>query len=370
MLAFINSRILKLGSFEDYIVEFARKAKAQGWTLGFVFPAIEAAEVIERVEREQAKIYVTTAPWASTRGAIEAMRLIRRFKPDIVDFHFCGTLPYFLLFLFCRVTGVAVAFHYHGEIRPINTLRWRNIHVSVLRILSICCSLVITVSEANKRFLRALNISTPIDVVLNGIDVDRFLQSSKEIGDKLSTKVDGDTLNCLYIGSMINRKRVDVLLRAFAIVRHRSPAARLTLVGGGPLEGELRKLATELQLDDAVRFTGLIIQYPFDELKHSDIFVSASESESFGLVFAEAMSFGLPVVACRVGGIPEVVADGKTGLLVEANDPSSLAGALLTLLENRQLRIQLGEAGLRRVKDAFQLRATIDATFEAFSRMK
>jgi len=113
-----------------------------------------------------------------------------------------------------------------------------------------------------------------------------------------------------------------------------------------------------------------VIQYPFDELKRSDIFVSASESESFGLVFAEAMSFGLPIVACRVGGIPEVIEDGKTGLLVEANDPDSLARALLTLLEDRQLRVQMGEAGLERVKNVFQLQTTIDATFKSFERLK
>jgi glycosyltransferase involved in cell wall biosynthesis len=81
------------------------------------------------------------------------------------------------------------------------------------------------------------------------------------------------------------------------------------------------------------------------------------------------MSFGLPVVACRVGGIPEVVEDGKTGLLVERNDPSALAEALLTLLENRQLRVQMGDAGLQRVKDKFTLKATIDSTFEAFDRL-
>jgi glycosyltransferase involved in cell wall biosynthesis len=370
MLVFINSRITKLGSFEDYIVEFARKAKVLGWTAGFVFPAVEAVELIARVEREQAKIYITTAPWTSTKGIIESIRLIRRFKPDIVDFHFCGTLRYFPVFLFCRATGVAVVYHYHGEIRPINTLRWKNIHISVLRLLSLCCRLVVTVSKANKRFLQALNISTPIDVVYNGIDVDRFLQSSAEMNDQPSARGDSGTLNCLYIGSMIDRKRVDVLLRAFAIVRSRCSAARLTLVGGGPLEGELRRLATDLQLEDAVRFTGLIIQYPFDELKCSDIFVSASESESFGLVFAEAMSFGLPIVACRVGGIPEVVEDGKTGLLVGANEPDSLARALLTLLKDRQLRIQMGEAGLERVKSVFQLQATIDATFNAFDRLK
>jgi glycosyltransferase involved in cell wall biosynthesis len=112
-----------------------------------------------------------------------------------------------------------------------------------------------------------------------------------------------------------------------------------------------------------------MIQYPFELLKHADILVSASESESFGLVFAEAMSFELPVVACTVGGIPEVVANGETGLLVEANNPEAFAAALLVLLKDRTLRRQMGQAGFERVQRAFQLPGTIDATFQAFARL-
>jgi len=81
------------------------------------------------------------------------------------------------------------------------------------------------------------------------------------------------------------------------------------------------------------------------------------------------MSFGLPVVACKVGGIPEVVADGETGLLVEANDPDALASALLILLEDRDLRTKMGNAGLERVKNAFELEDTIDATFQSFAHV-
>jgi glycosyltransferase involved in cell wall biosynthesis len=369
VLAVINSRVQKLGSFEDYIVEFARKAKALDWSLGLVFPAIEAVDFIGRIDQEQAEIHVVAAPWTSRQGIFQLIQIIRRFKPEIINFHFCGTMHYFPVFLYCRLTGVAVAFHYHGEIRPLETLRWKSIHLSALRALSRCWSRVITVSEANKRFLQALNISTPIDVVYNGIDLNRFLQSSADLGSGISEKADGNALNCLYIGSLIRRKRVDVLLRAFAIVKEKCPSARLTIVGGGSLDGSLKALATELHLNDVVRFTGLMVCYPFDELSRSDIFVSASESESFGLVFAEAMSFGLPVIACRVGGIPEVVANGETGLLVEADNPTALATALLTLLEDHPLRTQMGEAGRQRVKQKFQLQETIDATYVSFAQL-
>jgi glycosyltransferase involved in cell wall biosynthesis len=369
MLTVMNSRIKKQGSFEDYIVAFAHKAKELGWTLGFAFPGVGAPDVIERIEREHASIHVANAPWSSRQGTLELIKLIREFKPDIVNFHFCDTLNFLPVFMFCRAAGISVAYHYHGEIRPLSTLRWRNTQLSAMRLLSLFWTRVITVSNANKRFLQALNVATPIDVVYNGIDVAGFLQCSAELDALPSAKKSSDTVNCLYLGSLIDRKKVDVLLRAFAIVKDKYPRARLTLVGGGSMEGSYKKLATELQLDDVAHFTGLVIQYPFELLKRSDIFVSASESESFGLVFAEAMSFGLPVVACRVGGIPEVVADGKTGLLVEANDPKAFAEALLALLEDSQLRARMGEAGLQQVKGAFQLDETIDATFQAFARV-
>ena len=328
-----------------------------------------APDVIQRIESEQARILETTAPWASKQGVFQLIQRIREFKPTIVNFHFCDTISYLPVFLYCRLAGISVIYHYHGEIRPLSTLTWRNAHLSALRLLSWFWTGVITVSEANKRFLRALHIATPIEVVYNGIDVIAFREQFAAL-DKLPSESAGDEfVQCLYIGSIIDRKRVDILLRAFAIVKSEFPLARLTVVGGGALESSSKKLASDLQLDDVVHFTGLMIQYPFELLKHADILVSASESESFGLVFAEAMSFELPVVACTVGGVPEVVANGETGLLVEANNPEAFAAALLVLLKDRTLRTQMGQAGFERVQRAFQLPGTIDATFQAFARL-
>jgi glycosyltransferase involved in cell wall biosynthesis len=369
MLAIMNTGIKKMGSFEDYIVVFARKAQEQGWFLGFVFPSVGAVDVFSRVEKEKASILLTNAPWRSRQGIFELIRLIRQFKPNIVNFHFCDMLSFLPVFVYCRASGIAVVYHYHGEIRPLHTLRWRNRQFSGLRLLSLFWNRVITVSQANKLFLQALHIATPIDVVYNGIDVAAFLKRSAELEKIAFAKKETETVNCLYIGSIIDRKRVDILLRAFAIARDKFPKARLVVVGGGSLESSTKELAADLQLNDVVQFTGLMVEYPFELLKRSDILVSASESESFGLVFAEAMSFGLPVVACKVGGIPEVVADGETGLLVEANNPKAFASALLILLKDRDLRTRMGNTGLERVKGVFQLQKTIDATFQSFARL-
>jgi glycosyltransferase involved in cell wall biosynthesis len=369
MLAIMNTGIKKLGSFEDYIVVFARKAKEQGWPLGFVFPSVGAVGVFSRIEKEQASVLSTNAPWSSRQGIFELIHLIRQFKPTIVNFHFCDMLSFLPVFMYCRASGFEVVYHYHGEIRPLHTLRWRNKQFSQLRLLSLFWNRVITVSYANKLFLQALHIATPIDVVYNGIDVAGFLRRFAELENIESAKKESETVNCLYIGSIIDRKRVDILLRAFAIARKNFPKARLVVVGGGSLESSSKELSAELQLSNVVQFMGLMVDYPFTLLKRSDILVSASESESFGLVFAEAMSFSLPVVACKVGGIPEVIANGETGLLVEPNDPEAFAAALLILLKDSDLRIRMGNAGLERVKKEFQIQNTIDATFESLARV-
>src|SRR5665213_876915 len=349
LLVIMNSGIRKHGSFEDYMVQFALEARSRGWDLGFVFPAVGVPDVIDQLTRENAKTFVTEVPWNSKESSASLIRLIREFKPDVVDFHFCEAIAQLKVFLFCRLKSIPVIFHYHGEIRPIHTLRWKNSHLSKLRLGSRLWTRIITVSKANERFLRALNISVPIDVVYNGIDVPRFLDQSAKLGELLSPKQEGSPIQCLYMGSLIERKRVDILIRAFAIVKQACANARLTIVGEGKLESVVKDLSTELQLNDTVQFTGLLVDYPFDKLKQSDIFVSASESESFGLVFAEAMAFELPVVGCNVGGIPEVVADGETGILVEPNNPKALEDALLTIFQNHALRMQMGAAAVTRV---------------------
>jgi glycosyltransferase involved in cell wall biosynthesis len=361
------SGVRKHGSFEDYMLHFAREGRQLGWKVGFVFPAVGASEIVEQLQREGAETFIVAEPWNSKQGCAGLIERIRSFRPSLVNFHFCDPIAQLRVFLHCRLRSIPIVYHYHGEIRPLPTLRWRNKHLSALRLVAPLWKRIITVSRANERFLRALRVGGAIDVVYNGIDVPRFLRESEAAAANLPAREENQHVLCLYIGSLIRRKRVDVLIRAFSLAVKRCPNARLTVVGEGELEGSMKALSSELQLDEKVHFAGLLMDYPFALLKTSDIFVSASESESFGLVFAEAMVCELPVVACDVGGIPEVVADGSTGLLVKPADPQALATALVTLIEDRTMRQRMGAAGLDRVTRQFQLRDTVDATLRIFA---
>jgi glycosyltransferase involved in cell wall biosynthesis len=139
------------------------------------------------------------------------------------------------------------------------------------------------------------------------------------------------------------------------------PEAELKIVGGGAEETKLRDLATKMGIERSVSFAGLLADYPFRLVAESDICVSASEAESFGLAFVEAMCLGVPVVACDVGGIPEVVAHGETGLLVPPYSPEALANAIVTLASDPVLRQKMREASRLRARHYFDLADKVDA---------
>ncbi|MGH7308542.1 MAG: glycosyltransferase family 4 protein [Candidatus Rokuibacteriota bacterium] len=161
-----------------------------------------------------------------------------------------------------------------------------------------------------------------------------------------------DRPTILCVARMYPRKRVEDLLQAAHALRRRIPALQVRIVGDGPERGRLQRIHAELGLGDAVVFLGeaerstLAVEYV-----GAHCFCLPSVQEGFGLVFAEAMAAGLPVVACRAGAVPEVVVDGRTGLLVAPRRPAELAGALARVLEDGGLRKTLGEEGRRRVDD-------------------
>jgi glycosyltransferase involved in cell wall biosynthesis len=159
----------------------------------------------------------------------------------------------------------------------------------------------------------------------------------------------------LAVARMYPRKRLQDLLHAADRLRARIPDVRIRVVGGGPEAAALRTLHGRLGLGDTVRFLGEISRRELAvEYVHAQCFCLPTVQEGFGLVFAEAMAAGLPVVACRAAAVPEVVEDGRSGLLVSPRSPGELAAALERVLGDGALRKELGTAGARRV-EAFDL---------------
>jgi phosphatidyl-myo-inositol dimannoside synthase len=152
-----------------------------------------------------------------------------------------------------------------------------------------------------------------------------------------------------------SHKGHEVLFRAWGIVSAEIPKAMLYVVGSGSDQARLAKLVSTLPYAGTIRFTGFLSEHEKRQLLlRSTVFVLPSAREGFGLVFLEAMRAGLPCVAGRLDASGETVVDGETGFLVDPTSPESVAGALITLLQNADLAAQMGEKGLRRFRDHYQ----------------
>jgi glycosyltransferase involved in cell wall biosynthesis len=169
----------------------------------------------------------------------------------------------------------------------------------------------------------------------------------------------GGDFVALFVGRLVERKGVDVLLRAVARLPGSLPL-RVVIVGDGPERGRLEALARELGLDTRVRFSGRVSAAELERsYRAARVFVLPAvvdrrgDTEGLGVVLLEAMSYGVPVVASRTGGITDIVEDGTNGILVEPGDPDALAAALERLARDPVLASRLGEAGRRTVEGRF-----------------
>lgn len=218
---------------------------------------------------------------------------------------------------------------------------------------------VTAVSSATLNDLRAMfpQILDKSSVIYNGIAADGIEPVPLPTGPP----------RLLCIGRLVTFKGFDVALDAFALARQRVPGAHLTIAGDGPERGALERQARRLGLGDAVTFAGWLGRDAlYDLIGRSIVVVMPSRfREPFGMVAVEAALGGRPVIGSRVGGLPEVVIDGETGILVERDDPGELARRLVELLSDPARLARLGE----RARAATLKRFTIEANAAAYDAL-
>lgn len=170
-----------------------------------------------------------------------------------------------------------------------------------------------------------------------------------------------DTLDVLFVGRLEKRKGIETLFEAIPVVIDRVPNARFTLVGGdthvSPLGGSYKKYllkSLNKKYHPYLHFAGFVSDAELMEYyRNCDIFVAPSLYESFGLIYLEAMGWGKPVIGCDVGGVPEVIVNGETGIIVPSGDAKALAEAISLLLVNREKRRTMGQMAFQWVKNNY-----------------
>jgi glycogen(starch) synthase len=174
----------------------------------------------------------------------------------------------------------------------------------------------------------------------------------------------------LCLGRLAEEKGFDLALKAFALIADRFPNARLVMAGDGPMRSPLENLAAELGLKRSVEFVGWVPPENVPELLNdATVVLMPSHREGLPSVALEAALMRRPVVATRVGGLPEAVAHQQTGLLVDDGNPEAFAGAIRLLLEEPQTARAFGDAARRRAQELFSFQRYVDAYDELYQKL-
>jgi glycosyltransferase involved in cell wall biosynthesis len=226
----------------------------------------------------------------------------------------------------------------------------------------------ICASDAIAQLISADGVSpSRIFTVHEGIDVERIAHTpAGNIHAELWLPVHAPVVG--NIGALVPHKGQKHLIDAAALVIQDVPDARFVILGEGPLRSALEQQIKHLHLEKHVFLLGFRVDV-IALLKAFDVFVMCSETEGLGTSILDAMAAGKAVVGSSTGGIPEVVDDHTTGLLVPPGDPRPLASAIVRLLRDAPLRQRFGEAGWARVRERFTVDRMVDATRRVYEHL-
>ena len=367
VVAVFGIQPFRIGGVESFVRELARQLEPRGVRLAAVFSALPAGPVAEYLRAPNLEIAAVPALETSARASVGPLAaLLRRYKPQVVHFQFVdfvGLLPWV-----ARLCGARkIVFTAQGsnplDFEPRRAPLWKRWAV---RVINAPLSAVIGVSDYTRGALAALDTlpKERFRVIYSAVQPPS-LDDARARGSAFRKRfaIPEDRELITQVSWIIPEKGVADLLDAAMLVLARRPQTHFAIVGRGACEAEYKRHAADLGIADAVTWTGLVGN-PMEEGVYAaaDVFCLPScWQEAFGWVIAEAMAFEKPVVATRVGGIPEVVEDGVTGLLVPPRDPEALAEALLRLLDDAELRGRMGAAGRRRVEGKFNLERNVTA---------
>lgn len=290
-------------------------------------------------------------------------RLVKQLRPDVVHAHDPHGVAMAALALSMGTSRISPALIATRRVDfPIkqNALsRWKYRQVDCF----ICAS------DAIRRILAADGLpESRLVTVYEGIDIER-VEAAPPIDLHAELWLPHHAPIIGNVAALVPHKGQRHLLDAAALVVRQAPDARFVIAGDGELRGSLERLIKEQSLDKHVFLLGfrpdvLSVHQAFD------IFVMSSVTEGLGTSLLDAMACGKPVVATTAGGMPEVVADGKTGILVPPRDHRAMASAIIRLLGDESLRRDMGAAGRARVRQHFSVEEMVRGTMAVYRRVR
>ncbi|MDE0317372.1 MAG: glycosyltransferase family 4 protein [Candidatus Poribacteria bacterium] len=285
----------------------------------------------------------------SVSSSIYGLRFAKKFKPDIVQVFF-GIPAGGGAYLLQKFNNVPYVVFLGGRDVPRPNpdppyYRWLYMLLKpIIRAIWDNAAAVVACSDGLRDLACATDTDLKIDVIPDGLDLASFESAQRKANPK--------TVRCLAIGRLIPRKGFQFLIRALPQILDKvQHNFEIEIVGDGPHRETLVKLVENLDVTSYVRFAGTV---PYSELpqkyREADIFILPSLAEGMPLVVLEAMGTGLPIIASRVQGIDELVAEDVNGALFDPGDVDGLASCLIQLINAGETRVEMGKVSTEKVK--------------------
>ncbi|MGI9103748.1 MAG: glycosyltransferase [Terriglobales bacterium] len=298
-------------------------------------------------ELQRAGVDAKFVPWrpslANPAGPLRLWTECRRERPALIHHH---SADWRVRWIVRRAVAAPILLHLHGPAVDETS------HPVPLPISTRDADRIIAVSQAVLPYIRA-----SAEVVHTGVETGSPTSDAARDGIVIGTA-----------GRLVAVKAIDLLVRAFALAHEKLPHLRLEIAGDGPDRKRLETQVAQLHLQEAVRFLGW--QNPLRPvMRRWAIYVQPSVEEGLGYSMLEAMAEGLPVVATRVGGIPEVVIDAGTGWLVPRSDVDAMAYRIEELARNANLRSHMGVQGRARAMEKFSAEGFVRRIEDIYRQM-
>lgn len=272
------------------------------------------------------------------------VKLIRKY--DIHVLYANWVIPSgFLGMIVKKLTNRPLLVHVHGS--DINMwLKKPGIAPLVLKTLNMADG-IITVNKELAKKINDLGVKTPIKYVIPmGVSLKKIDDISEERKNSVPVIV--------FVGALRKVKGLEFLIDSIPLIRAEIPHFKLIIAGDGPLRSQLEKTIKKDQLSQHVEFLGQISHHSaLQQIKSANIVILPSLSEGTPTVMFEALAFKKPLIASRVGGIPEIITHGETGLLIDPKNASAIANAIIYLLKNKDVGDRLSEQGNKLIKEQY-----------------
>jgi glycosyltransferase involved in cell wall biosynthesis len=343
---------------EVFAFQLTQELRSQGHEVGIVYLyPFQGAMALplhpqDRLLAGQEDHVLEKFPGVHPRLLYRLLQIVAEFQPDVIQVNGARTVKYgAFICRFCRHRSWVLIYRNIGN--PQDWVQgWQRYFFYQKLVLPKLDGIVGVSQTTLQNLLNFYHISSSVTYIPTGVSVPviqipRAVSisslvptiSREEIRQKIQTSLEAPVL--LSVGSLTSEKRLDRLIRVVSQVRSHLPALQVWLVGDGPLRPALEQQVKAAGLVDVIHFLGVQVDVGL-YMNAADLFLLTSDTEGIPGVVLEAGLLGLPAVATRVGGLPECVIEGETGLLMDSHDEAGFAQAILRLLRNSQQRIEMG----------------------------